>query len=95
MMRNRLTTAWVKLQYTFILELDYPLVNSVAAVAKFLQERSIQLESIAVGPGDEKKLLMVLKCHLEKDRLKHSMDLLSMVSGVLKLELITPDGRKK
>jgi len=85
---NHLSTAWVRLQYTFILELDYPLVNSMATVTKFLLERKIQIESIAVGPGDEKKLLMVLKCHLERDRLGRTMDLLSMTPGVLKLELL-------
>lgn len=90
MIPNRLSTVWVKLQYTFLLELDHPLVNSVAAVAKFLLERRIQIESIAVGPDDEKKLLMVLKCHLEKDRLRHTMNLLSMVVGVLKIELVPP-----
>jgi hypothetical protein len=93
MPQNHLTTAWVKLQYTFILELDYPLVNSVAAVAKFLLERRIQIESISVGPGDKNNLSMVLKCHLEKDRLQHTMDLLSIVIGVLKLELLIPNGR--
>jgi len=88
MISKHLTTAWVKLQYCFLLELDYPIVNSVAAVAKFLAKRQIQIEYITVAPGEKNEMLMVLRCHLEKDRLKHTMDLLSMVLGVLKLELL-------
>jgi len=88
MIPNHLITAWVKLQYSFVLELDYPLVNSLAAVAKCLEERKVHIEYITVAPGERNELLMVLKCHLEKDRLKYTMHLLSMVPGVLKLELL-------
>jgi hypothetical protein len=88
MIPNRLTAAWVKWQYTFVLELDYPMVSSLAAVAKFLAERKIQIEYITVAAGEKNELVMVLKCHLEKDRLKHTMHLMSMVAGVLKLQLL-------
>lgn len=90
MTSHHLTALWVKRQYTLVLQLDHPLVNSIAAVARFLAERRVQIESITVASDEKGQLLMVLKCHLEKDRLKHTMKLLRMVTGVIKLELIEP-----
>jgi hypothetical protein len=88
MARNSLTAHWVKQQYTFVLELDQPVSVSIAAVLKFLTERHMQIESMTVTSGDKEAFIMVLRSRLEKDRLKHTMNLLVLVRGVLKVELL-------
>jgi len=89
MQPNRLTALWVKHCYAIALQVDHPVVDSMVEISRFLSSRRIQVESVHARDEGKLGVIMPLLFHLEKDRLKHTLDLLSALKCVLKLEEVS------
>jgi len=86
MQRSPLTAISVKHRFAFALQVDHPLITSVAEVSGFLKSRHINIECMQVRDHGKLGVGMYLEFHLEKDRLKHTLELLSAYISVLALE---------
>jgi hypothetical protein len=86
MQRPPLTAISVKHRFAVALQVDHPLITSVAEVSGFFKSRHIQVECLQVQDHGKLGGGVYLEFHLEKDRLKHTLDLLSALRSVLALE---------
>jgi hypothetical protein len=61
---------------------------TLSAVLDFLRERKIMLDHIQAQATDDGEAVLIMHCHIEKDRLKHTAQLLAKIKGVMKIEVL-------
>ncbi|HMH21218.1 MAG TPA: hypothetical protein VK563_05560 [Puia sp.] len=79
---------------SFVIRIDMPL-QTAKDILEFLLRRKILLETMqmqSVGGGEA---MLILHCHVEKDRMKHLQHGLEKLNGILSVDLLESKGSSR
>lgn len=82
---NHLTATVVKRSCLFVIQILYPM-DTFFRLLKFFRDRNVMLESIQYQSRDERVATLHIYCHIEKDRIIRTVQLLERMEGVCEVE---------
>jgi len=70
-----------------VLKIDMPL-PTLQRILAFLTGRKILVENIQMNATSSGEAILILHCQVEKDRIRHTQNLLEKMEGIEKVELL-------
>jgi hypothetical protein len=82
---NYLSVEVVKKSCAFVLEIQEP-IETLKKLAMFFQDRHIQIDSLQMHRFKSGEAMLIIHCHIEKDRIMRTVQLLEQLPGIMELE---------
>lgn len=82
---NQLTATVVKRSCLFVIQVTYPL-DTFSRLLQLFRDRNLLLESAHFHCRHENAATLYIYCHIEKDRIPRTVQLLERMEGVCEVE---------
>lgn len=82
---NHLTVEVIKRPCALVLHIQKPM-DTVRRLSMFFEERHIVVDTLNMHRYKNGEATLILHCHIEKDRISRTVQLLEQMPGIMELE---------